>query len=126
VEQFGVPGQRADRELVAVLSEVGELRQAVDVHQELGPGEAELHHRDEAVPARERPGFPVSVGQQRERGLKRGRALVLDGRRYLHGAYPLSGSTRSHNVIMRLPIRMVHGGVPSSAFRPPTYVTIRS
>ena len=44
-------GQRADPDLAALLADVRELREVVDVDQVLGIREPQLHHRQQAVPA---------------------------------------------------------------------------
>ena len=56
VEQVRVPGQRADAQLAAVAPDVGEFGQAVDVDEHPGLGQPQLHHRDEAVAARQHAG----------------------------------------------------------------------
>ena len=50
-------GQGADAQLVAVELDEGQLGQAVDVDQQLGLGQPQLHHRDQAVPARHDAGL---------------------------------------------------------------------
>ena len=57
VEQVRVTGQGADAQLVAVERDEGQLGQAVDVDQQLGLGQPQLHHRDQAVPARHDTGL---------------------------------------------------------------------
>ena len=88
-EQFRVPGERADPQLALLDPQVAELGEVVDVDQRLGLGQAELHHRDQAVPAGQHPGLRPELGQQRERVADAGRALVLKVRGYLHPC-PLS------------------------------------
>jgi hypothetical protein len=45
--QVRVPRGRADHELVAVRAHACELGQPADVDQDLGLGEAQLHHRQQ-------------------------------------------------------------------------------
>jgi len=56
-EHVAVARHSADQELVAVAPEVGELSQIVDVDEDLGPGQAQLHHREKAVTPCRRGGF---------------------------------------------------------------------
>ena len=60
----GVPGQRADDEVVAVDADVGELGEVVDVDQRVGSGQPQLHHRQQAVPAGDDPGLGAELLQQ--------------------------------------------------------------
>ena len=53
LQQLDVAGQRPDPDLAALLADVGELREVVDVDQVLGVGQPELHHRQQAVAARD-------------------------------------------------------------------------
>jgi hypothetical protein len=82
IEQVGVPGQGTDAQLVAVQPDVGQLGQPVDVDQHLGLGQPQLHHRDQAVAARQHAG--LRPAQQRQGMLDAGRPLVFDVRRHLH------------------------------------------
>ena len=50
-EQVHVAGQRADPDLAVLLADVGQLGEVVDVDQVLGVGQAQLHHRQQAVAA---------------------------------------------------------------------------
>ena len=50
-QQVDVAGERADADLVALLADVGELGEVVDVDQVLGVRQPELHHRQQAVAA---------------------------------------------------------------------------
>ena len=59
--------------------------QAVDVDEYPGLGQAQLHHRDEAVPAREHAGARRVPGQQRQGVRHAGGLLVLDLRGNLQG-----------------------------------------
>ncbi len=54
-EERCVAGQRAHPQLVAVAEDEFEFDQVVDVDQPLWSGQAELHHRQQAVPAGDDP-----------------------------------------------------------------------
>ena len=57
-------GHGPDGEVVAVEPDVVQVGQVVDVDQQLGPGQAELHHRQQAVAAGDEPGLrPVAFEQ---------------------------------------------------------------
>src|SRR5262249_12064996 len=99
VQQLRVPGQRPDLELRAgpvgtfLIStgghpDVAELAEPVDVDQRLRLREPELHHRDQAVPPGQDPGFRAEPGQQGNRVLDAGCLLVLDVRRNLQHGLP--------------------------------------
>ena len=83
LQQIDVAGQRADSDLVALLPDVGELRQVVDVDQVRRVREPELHHRQQAVAARDDARLGAELLQRRDRALDAGRALVLEWRRGL-------------------------------------------
>ena len=59
--------------------------EVVDVDERLGPGEAQLHHRQQAVPAGDEPGLGAVLLEQRERVVDAGGPFVLERRWYLHG-----------------------------------------
>ena len=86
--RVGVPGQRADAQLVAVVGDVPQLGEVVDVDQPLGPGQPELHHRQQAVPAGDDPGLGAVAFEEFERVADAGGAHVVERSRYLHGAPP--------------------------------------
>ena len=71
-------GQRADPDLTVLLADVGELVQVVDVDQVLRVREPELHHRQQAVPARDDAGSRAEPLERCDRALDTGRALVLE------------------------------------------------
>jgi hypothetical protein len=56
-QEVGVPGEGADDKGVAVDADLGEIAEVVDVYQRVGPGQTQLHHRDEAVAAGYDPRF---------------------------------------------------------------------
>jgi hypothetical protein len=54
LQHVDVPGKSADADLVALFADVVELRlERVDIDDVAGVREAQLHHGDEAVPARQ-------------------------------------------------------------------------
>ncbi len=77
VQQRGVARHRADPDLGGVLADVAEhVRQRVDVDHVLGLGDAQLHHRQQAVAAGEQPGFWSERFEQRKRLLDARRTLI--------------------------------------------------
>jgi hypothetical protein len=79
-DELCVPGQRADRDAVAVVADVAELVEPAEVDEYRRPCDAELHRRDERVPAGEQ--LRVLVASERlDRVVDGGRAVVLEGRR---------------------------------------------
>ena len=76
LEQLDVAGERADRDLVALLADVLQLREVVDVDQPRRLREPQLHHRQQAVAAGDDPRVLVRF-QRRDRALQARRPLVL-------------------------------------------------
>ncbi len=66
-EQVPVAGQGADVDGVALAADVAELAQVVDVDQVLGRGQAQLHHRQQAVTARHHPRLAAELREQPQR-----------------------------------------------------------
>ena len=83
-EQLRVPDEGADPQLIVLDRNPGQPVDPVDVDQGFRLGQPQLHHRDQAVAAREHPGFGPEPGQQLERMLHARRSLVLHVRRNLH------------------------------------------
>ena len=73
------------RDLVAVDPDVVESVRSLMSIRMLGPGQAQLHHRQQAVPAGHEPGLGPEPLEQRDRVVDAGRPLVLERRWYLHG-----------------------------------------
>ena len=72
-----VARERADRDPVAVFAHVPEIVQPADVDERRGPRDAELHGRDQRVPAGEQ--LRVLVGaEELDRLLDRPRPVVLE------------------------------------------------
>ena len=82
-----VPGQRADPQAVRPGSEVVQSRDAGDVNQGAGPGQPEVHHRDQTLPARQDLGPVAQLGQQGHR-LRHGPGPVVAERGWLHRPPP--------------------------------------
>ena len=76
LEQLDVAGERADRDLVALLADVLQLREVVDVDQPRRLREPQLHHRQQRVPAGDDPRVLV-LAQRGERAVQARRPLVL-------------------------------------------------
>src|SRR6266540_121971 len=83
-EQLRVADERAEAQLIAVDANERQLAQVVDVDQDLGLCQAQLHHRDQAVPARDDPGLGSELGKQGEGVFDAGRPLVRELRWDLH------------------------------------------
>ena len=60
-------GHRADDDLVAVAADALQAGDAVQIDQMLRRREPQLHHRDQAVAAGERPGLVAERGEQLDR-----------------------------------------------------------
>jgi hypothetical protein len=73
-----VPGQGADPHLAFLLADVGQLVEVVDVHEVLGIREPQLHHRDQAVPARDHTGLRAEPLKRVDGALDARRAFVLE------------------------------------------------
>ena len=78
LQQVDVAGQRPDRDLAVLLADVRELGQVVDVDQVLGVREPELHHRQQAVPARDDACLGTEPLERCDRAVDTRRALVLE------------------------------------------------
>jgi len=86
-----MPGHRADDQLVAVDADVVQFGEIVDVDDTFRLGDPQPHHRNQAVPSGDEPGFGPVPFQQGER-LVDGMGLgVVNGCRSLH-ARPLLSS----------------------------------
>ena len=105
LEQIDVPRQRADPDLAALLADVGELRQTVDVDQVLGVGQPQLHHRQQAVAARDDARLGAEPLQRRDRALDARRTLVLECRRSLQHVLLLPSGAGSSPLNYRMPVR---------------------
>jgi hypothetical protein len=94
LQERRVPGERTDAEHVGLLGDVPQLGDVVDVDQPLGPGEPQLHHRQQAVPAGDDAGLGAVAFEQFEHVADAGRADVVERGRYLHGDTPLTDGPR--------------------------------
>ncbi len=74
-----VAGQRADPELAVGRTEPVELADPVDVDQDRGPRQTEVHRRHEALAARQHLRLVTMLRQQVERLVDRPRSVVLEG-----------------------------------------------
>ena len=84
VFQRAVPGKAADLERAVLGIDVIEHRQAVDIEHMLGVGEAQIHHRHEALAARQDLAIVALFGEHDEGFLHRFRFRVGEGW-WLHG-----------------------------------------
>jgi hypothetical protein len=88
LQERRMSGQRTDAEHVGLLGDVPHLRDVVDVDQPLGPGQPQLHHRQQAVPAGDDAGLGAMAFEQFEHVPDAGGADVVEWSRYLHGGTP--------------------------------------
>src|SRR5690606_8737823 len=75
-----VAGERADRDVAALVADVGEVGEPPDVDEQGRPCEAELHEREERVPSGEQLRI-LGLAEQPDRVVDRGRDLVVEGAR---------------------------------------------
>src|SRR5262245_9215706 len=75
-----VPREGSDRDPVAILADVAQVVEAADVDEHARPRDAELHRRDQRVPAGEELGLVVAA-EQLDRLLDRPGPLVREGSR---------------------------------------------
>ncbi len=78
-DERGVPGERADRDPVAVLADVAEVVEPADVDEHRRARDAELHRGEERVAAGEHLRVLVAP-EELDRLLDRPRPLVREGR----------------------------------------------
>ena len=75
-----MPGERADRDPVAVLADVAQVVEPADVDEQRRAREAQAHRRNERVAAGQELRVLVAA-EQRDRLVDRAGALVLEGGR---------------------------------------------
>lgn len=82
-----MPGQGANAQLVPVAEDEVEFEEVVDVNQPFGPGQAEFHHGQQAVPS----GYDTRLGAVAREKFKsiadRAGPHVVEGSRNLHSPY---------------------------------------
>ena len=71
-----VPGQGADRDVRALVGDVGQVTQAAQVDDHLGGGQPQLHQRQQRVAAGQELGVLAVLGDQVQGFLGRARPLV--------------------------------------------------
>ena len=81
-DDLGLRGHGADPDRPARLFDSLEPGDRTQIDQVRGVGEPQLHHGDQAVPAREQATFVAMLGQQRHDLGERGRPMVLECARY--------------------------------------------
>ena len=79
--QVVMPGQRPDRDHVALVADVGQAAEPADVDEYLGHGEPQLHQRQQGVPAGQELRVLTGVGGEAKRLVRAASALVGKGRR---------------------------------------------
>ena len=126
LQQLDVAGHRPDPDLAVLLADVGELVEVVDVDQVLGVREPQLHHRQQAVPARDDrapPGRAARATRSRRRRWSRARTRMapgsatglLVGRSATGSRCPGSALARRPDVVALL---VLHGRVGADDRRP--------
>jgi hypothetical protein len=95
--QVRVPGGRADHELAAIGADACQLGQPADVDQDLGLGEAQLHHRQQRVAAGQQLGVVAVLSEQAERvrGRLGGDVVKLCGDHAVTSAFVWSAAART-------------------------------
>ena len=98
-QQFGrldvhVAGHRADGDVVAVVADVRQVGEATDVDQHARLGEAELHHRQQAVAAGDELGLVAVLADQAD-GLLGGLGTDVVERGGDHWAPPADAAART-------------------------------
>ena len=92
--EVALPAERAHHQHVTFQPVVGQAFDAVEVDDRLGPGQAQVEERHQALPAGQGPSL-VAVGGQQADGLGHfGGGVVLEGRG-LHAALSVMGGVRS-------------------------------
>ena len=72
---------RSDGETIALLANVEERLDAIQIDQHGGSGEPEVHGRHQALPSRQKLRFVAESTEQLDRLLDRGRRVVVEDRR---------------------------------------------
>ena len=80
-------GHRPDDDVVAVGADALEVGDAAEVDEMARCRQPELHHRDQAVAAGERPGVVAEIGEQRH-GIGDGFRAVVGECAWNHGFLP--------------------------------------
>ena len=83
---------RADDDVAAVGTDAFEVADVGEVDQMLRRREPELHHRDQAMPAGQRPRLLAEIGKQGHCFADGLRTMVVEGTRY-HGRPPARAPT---------------------------------
>ena len=88
-QELHVPCQGSDPDLAVLLTDECELRQVVDVDQVRRIRQAQLHHRQQAVPARDHTGAGAELLERGDHAVDARRALVVECRRGLQVRPPI-------------------------------------
>jgi len=73
-----VGGERPDPQRVPIAAQVVEPADPADVDQMGGPGQPEVHHRDQALPAGDDLRLVAELGQQSDRSRHVSRAVISE------------------------------------------------
>ena len=77
-DDFALGGHRADDDLAALETDAFQLGDAGKVDKMGRHGEAQLHHRNEAVAAGDETGVGIQPAEQGDRFRETGRAMILE------------------------------------------------
>jgi hypothetical protein len=67
VLEIVMPGQRPDRDVAALVPDVGQVAEPADVDEDVGHGQPQLHQRNQGVPARQELRVLAELGGQFQR-----------------------------------------------------------
>src|SRR5260370_40355767 len=70
--------ERPPRDVAVIVADVGNLRESADVPQDLGPGQTQLHEREQGMPARQELRVITMLGRQVEGLIHRPGPLVAE------------------------------------------------
>jgi hypothetical protein len=85
---IALPGQSTDRKLARLFPDVRELADVIDVDNDRGPRETEVHGWNQALPSGERLGLIAVFGHEVEGFVQRSGPIVLKGSGF-HGTVSL-------------------------------------
>src|SRR5262245_41010194 len=76
-----LPRHRSKPHRSVLVTNICEIRNAVEIDNRCGRDEAEIHHGQKALPASEKPRFALISREQADRRIDCGRSVVLEYRR---------------------------------------------
>ena len=91
--QNAMPRQRADADFVAIVADIGEIRNSIDINQDRRPKQPKVKHRHQALAAGNDLAVAAGIGQRLDCGLDAVRSKIIEWRR-LHAQSPLNAGRR--------------------------------